>query len=282
MDYCTSCRRHLNGALVCPGCGAYAPDIAPDVSASGITAATPERPDTALAVPAGRPPAAWLRRYDVPPADEPEYVPDTAAVPPPADDVASPAPSGEGRAARRRQRARWKKNQRRAVVATAVALVGGGLTVAAMDRHSARPQAATAPDNHRITLTGEMPEQTATVPAAPTDDATSASPSRTGNRDTGASRQRNEAAPRTVASITRPDSAVAPHPATTSTAHRPSTAAPATAHPSTGSQQPSGTPTPAPSTSTPAPSDPQTGTPAPSTPPSSDPTRLCLLVLCLG
>ncbi|NKQ28519.1 SCO2400 family protein [Streptomyces galbus] len=29
MDYCSACRRHLNGALVCPGCGAYAPDIAP-------------------------------------------------------------------------------------------------------------------------------------------------------------------------------------------------------------------------------------------------------------
>ena len=29
MDYCYSCRRNLNGALVCPGCGAYAPDIAP-------------------------------------------------------------------------------------------------------------------------------------------------------------------------------------------------------------------------------------------------------------
>lgn len=29
MDYCSSCRRHLNGALVCPGCGAYARDIAP-------------------------------------------------------------------------------------------------------------------------------------------------------------------------------------------------------------------------------------------------------------
>ncbi|MGW9177383.1 SCO2400 family protein, partial [Streptomyces decoyicus] len=29
MDYCSSCRRSLNGALVCPGCGDYAPDIAP-------------------------------------------------------------------------------------------------------------------------------------------------------------------------------------------------------------------------------------------------------------
>ncbi|MER6330217.1 hypothetical protein ABT298_13000 [Streptomyces sp. NPDC001034] len=29
MDYCSECRRYLNGALVCPGCGACAPDIAP-------------------------------------------------------------------------------------------------------------------------------------------------------------------------------------------------------------------------------------------------------------
>ncbi|MGW4565251.1 SCO2400 family protein [Streptomyces sp. NPDC004561] len=49
MDYCSACRRHLNGALVCPGCGAYAPDIAPPGSAgySGPSA-----------VPAGAAPAA--------------------------------------------------------------------------------------------------------------------------------------------------------------------------------------------------------------------------------
>ncbi len=29
MDHCSTCRRTLNGALVCPGCGAYAPDIDP-------------------------------------------------------------------------------------------------------------------------------------------------------------------------------------------------------------------------------------------------------------
>ncbi|MGW7290181.1 LysE family translocator, partial [Streptomyces sp. NPDC054847] len=40
MDYCSSCRRHLNGALVCPGCGAYAPDIAPPAHPAGATAAT--------------------------------------------------------------------------------------------------------------------------------------------------------------------------------------------------------------------------------------------------
>ncbi|MEU2264305.1 hypothetical protein ABZ557_29450 [Streptomyces sp. NPDC019645] len=40
--------------------------------------------------------------------------------------------TGRGRAARRRQLARWKKHRRRAAAATAVALVGGGLTIAAL------------------------------------------------------------------------------------------------------------------------------------------------------
>ncbi|SDO20246.1 hypothetical protein SAMN05216259_108114 [Actinacidiphila guanduensis] len=31
MDYCTSRRRTLNGAFMCPGCGAYAPDIDPHI-----------------------------------------------------------------------------------------------------------------------------------------------------------------------------------------------------------------------------------------------------------
>ena len=40
MDYCSSCRRHLNGALICPGCGDYAPDIAPSAQRSRAAAAT--------------------------------------------------------------------------------------------------------------------------------------------------------------------------------------------------------------------------------------------------
>jgi hypothetical protein len=39
MDYCSSCRRKLNGALVCPGCGAYAPDIDPAGPMAKATAA---------------------------------------------------------------------------------------------------------------------------------------------------------------------------------------------------------------------------------------------------
>ncbi|MGC2999869.1 SCO2400 family protein, partial [Streptomyces sp. G35A] len=49
MDYCSTCRRHLNGALVCPGCGAYAPDIAPAVIGS--------RPAPAAVAPAVAPAA---------------------------------------------------------------------------------------------------------------------------------------------------------------------------------------------------------------------------------
>ncbi|WP_460067866.1 SCO2400 family protein [Streptomyces sp. YKOK-I1] len=124
MDYCSTCRRHLNGALVCPGCGAYAPDIAPVTSGGRTVAARPAAP-----------------------SPTPESVPAVPPVAPVAPVV--PAQSAPlGRAARRRQLARWKKNQRRAVVATAVALVGGGLSAVALDRQGGeRAQAASAPEN---------------------------------------------------------------------------------------------------------------------------------------
>ncbi|MFI6357518.1 hypothetical protein ACIBJF_33920 [Streptomyces sp. NPDC050743] len=152
MDYCSSCRRHLNGALVCPGCGAYAPDIAPPRSASAVTAVRPAADDWFGATEAAA----------VPPAD--------AEGTPPADVTDAP-PAGQGRAARRRQLARWKKNKRRAAVATAVALVGGGLTLASLDRgNNDRAQAATAPDNRSMSLTDEpsaAPSDPASTPASP-------------------------------------------------------------------------------------------------------------------
>ncbi|MEU9387195.1 hypothetical protein AB0D38_42465, partial [Streptomyces sp. NPDC048279] len=42
MDYCHPCRRHLNGALACPGCGTPAEPI----RASAPEATTPEPADT--------------------------------------------------------------------------------------------------------------------------------------------------------------------------------------------------------------------------------------------
>ncbi|MDX3214412.1 hypothetical protein PV318_02460, partial [Streptomyces sp. ME02-6991-2B] len=105
MDYCSSCRRHLNGALVCPGCGAYAPDIAPPLWQGPGAADEGEAP----------------RDADQDGADDPDGT---------GQDDADPSP--RSRAARRRQLGRWRKSRRRAAAATAVALVGGGLTVAAI------------------------------------------------------------------------------------------------------------------------------------------------------
>jgi len=152
MDYCSSCRRHLNGALVCPGCGAYAPDIAP-ITAQGRS----------VPAPVGATPF-WPRPAEAPGLGPDPY--DTLEHAQGAEGVEGAVPVTEGRAARRRQRARWKKNQRRAVVATAVALVGGGLTVASMDRGSGhRPEASAAPDLSSMGTDEQSADQSAEPPA---------------------------------------------------------------------------------------------------------------------
>ncbi|MDX3632592.1 hypothetical protein [Streptomyces europaeiscabiei] len=244
MDYCTSCRRHLNGALVCPGCGAYAPDIAPATIDSRVAPSRPTGtaagsvviplPPTTPAAPMvptlpaatwgyGATDDGWL---DGPVADEPradgftaegfaadgfaadgptsgirdaEVGTDADAVADMDVDVAGVPAAPQGRAARRRQVARWKKNQRRAVVATAVALVGGGLTVLGMDRQSTdRTQAATAPDAESLGSVEEQGSQRGRTPATETDDArrtadtpTTLSPSGDTSRDRSAADRPN-------------------------------------------------------------------------------------------
>lgn len=146
MDYCSTCRRHVNGALVCPGCGVYALDTAPGAT-DGHTV-----PPTATA--AAEPAAGVMSEA---------AQPDETASP-----TAAPSYRGTGRAARRRQMTRWKKTQRRALVATAVALVGGGLTVSSMDRGSGdSAQAATAPDFKGMGG-ARGPADTSTDPGFPT------------------------------------------------------------------------------------------------------------------
>lgn len=155
MDYCYTCQRILNGVLVCPGCGAYATE-------AESTAAMAGGPHD------GAYPTGHLRRtepsgfqpagYSAAPAPLPEYVPTGYADPAPYTSTGfSPAAAAEteeepaaesvlgpasiaptlhrGRAARRRQMARWKKSRRRAGVATAFALFSGGVTVASMHAH---------------------------------------------------------------------------------------------------------------------------------------------------
>ncbi|MEU3854551.1 hypothetical protein [Streptomyces sp. NPDC029554] len=317
MDYCSSCRRHLNGALVCPGCGAYAPDIDPTAgdgrTGRALATNTAAGGTAGQAHPAvggtwhdstvwdGNPAGPW----DLPGAegdrreaagagpDDGSDVPDTEL---PDGYAARP----QGRAARRRQMARWKKNQRRAVVATAVALVGGGLTVAAVNGNATPGvQAATTPEDTPMGgATGEAPaygEPTADQNATPRSSATA--PPHT---DRASRHQQSRAAdPRTTPVRTRTDAAASPRELPLTTPPR-RTTVPGAADTATGSPGSSGSsgssgsgatePTAPPAggadAQQPAPpaSDPPATSPAsPATPPSDpDSKELCLLVICLG
>ncbi|MFI1480028.1 hypothetical protein [Streptomyces sp. NPDC020747] len=283
MDYCSSCRRHLNGALVCPGCGAYAPDIAP-VTADGHTV-------PAISTGAGAAPAWEAAPADAWHDDRPHSTVGGAAITAalseyprtdPGDDLVTVPSAPQGRAARRRQRARWKKNQRKAVVATAVALVGGGLTVSAMDQQSGdRAQAATAPETAGTatdTDTAEKPSAPYTRPSRTRPDSGASSP--TSSTPERASRQRTAAPPRSTPSNPRPDSAAPPRTTTESTP-QPRTTSPTspTAENSASDRneaQPSQTHSPS---ATEPSSQPPQSSPAPT---ATSPSQICLLVVCLG
>ncbi|MEU0213000.1 SCO2400 family protein [Streptomyces canus] len=200
MDYCSSCRRHLNGALACPGCGAYAPDIAPPAhlyASTGVAAAAWDEAPT------------W---HGTGLHEEPAAGSDPAEVP--SDDVTDAPVTAEGRAARRRQRARWRKNQRKAVVATAVALVGGGLTVSAMNQQSnVRTQAATSPDNRSMGV-AELPTSDDALPASTPAKAQQASTT-TPSKSVASHRRTGDAASTTTRSSVHTDSATSPTPTAT-------------------------------------------------------------------
>ncbi|MFJ9147598.1 hypothetical protein ACIRP7_05875 [Streptomyces sp. NPDC102270] len=199
MDYCSSCRRHLNGALACPGCGAYAPDIAPP---SHLLATT------------GTASAGWgeaPKWHDAGLPEEPATGTDPDV---PSEDVADAPVVAEGRAARRRQRARWKKNQRKAVVATAVALVGGGLTVTAMSQQSnTRNQAAASPDNRSMGV-AELPASDDALPGSKPATAQQASTSTPATK-AGSHRRTVDSASTTTRSSVHTDSATSPTPTAT-------------------------------------------------------------------
>ncbi|MFF4628804.1 SCO2400 family protein [Streptomyces griseorubiginosus] len=195
MDYCSSCRRHLNGALACPGCGAYAPDIAPPAHVYATTGTAATAWDEA---------PTW---HDAGHHEEPA----ATDLGPASEDVSDAPVVTEGRAARRRQRVRWKKNQRKAVVATAVALVGGGLTVSAMNQGSGtRAQAATAPDNRAMGVS-ELPTSDDSVNGTTAGDAhrsTSGTPATTIAKH----RRTTDSASTTGGSSVRTDSVGSPTP----------------------------------------------------------------------
>ncbi|MET8243769.1 hypothetical protein ABZV31_04630 [Streptomyces sp. NPDC005202] len=284
MDYCSSCRRHLNGALVCPGCGAYAPDIAPPV-ADGHSGSAPAMASAGPATTAHRDPAASVTWHDSLPDGEAESSTAMDVAPRVAADAEPLPPARQGRAARRRRLARWRKNKRRAAVASAVALVGGGLSIAMMDRHATdRAQAATAPDDPRAGAGQEQTPEQNRPAAAPATAQHTHQPSRAASQPqppptTNAPRQQSLAAPsRATSPIARPDTVAPARPAATATPQPQSTA------PAAGDTTPdrSGTtaqqqPAPATGNGT-KPGTPQTSPSRAST----SPTEVCLLGLCLG
>lgn len=287
MDYCSSCRRHLNGALVCPGCGAYAPDIAPATTDGHVV---PTRAGTATTGTAVSAAVAWEHMapdpwHDGRLRDEAavEAGPDEAPGTDPYGDLGGATPAPQGRAARRRQLARWKKNQRRAVVATAFALVGGGLTVAAMDRHSAdRAQAAAAPDVTTMgTADGQAAEQPRPSSTQPETRLSSHTPPAQSPATDLAGRQSAAAAPHTTPPRARPFADASPHPTSTSTSAAPQ---PRTASQSSVGTMPDRTSTAVKETSAPAAADgtaPATSQASPA-PTTTSPSQICLLLVCLG
>ncbi|MGW2035039.1 SCO2400 family protein [Streptomyces sp. NPDC001811] len=287
MDYCSTCRRHLNGALVCPGCGAYAPDIAP-----------PLLTDRAGA---GRSAESTAAEVSVPFDGDPGPEHDTGSAAGPSVDAAQVSSARPGRAARRRQLARLKKHQRRAMVATAFALVGGGLSLATLDRHTTgQAQAATAPDDRsmgaaRERVEAEPPRQASQVPRAPRASQAPQAPERRAphtaperHAPVGVTprHQTLPATPGTAAPVTRADSVPPHHP----------TVVPPPQQQTSGSASSGGTA----GTNGPAPGHDDTATPpapapAPTTggtdtgtsgtapvPAATSPAQLCLLGLCLG
>ncbi|MFF3287945.1 hypothetical protein [Streptomyces sp. NPDC003023] len=282
MDYCSTCRRHLNGALVCPGCGAYAPDIAPTVPTARHSAPAG----------AGAGAVAWepqgTRHTPAPLEASAAQAPHGAGAAVAATPAAA-APAERGRAARRRQLARFKKNKRRAAAGTMIALVGGALTVAALPTEAddrSRTEAATTPDAtvaddhpaHRPTGKVAEPVKRASAPA-PRASAPAVPRQRT-SADTAAV----AADPAGTARTTRFAPAVSEAPASEAPAATSPTAAPSTAP--TGQPPAAATGTSGSSGSSDSSGSSGSVADQPQTQPggtaSTSPTEVCLLVLCLG
>ncbi|MBT2511630.1 hypothetical protein J7I98_38800 [Streptomyces sp. ISL-98] len=256
MDYCSSCRRTLNGALVCPGCGAYAPDIAPPAHrpdgavASAATTVETWFPDEAVPVGSGVSEAA---------TDGTEATADASGSAS-SDGFEGASATGQGRAARRRQLARWKKHRRRAVAATAVAIVGGALTVAVLP--TSRPSTS-------HTHAGSPPEpvntSTSTPRTANTDSSTE-QPDTRGSRHPGTrppvttNRQQN------TADATTPSATTNRQPKAAATAQP---QAPLSAKPDTKPESAKGTAVDSPDTTSDAPAAPPVPAPETTAPPAS-------------
>ncbi|MFG2991241.1 hypothetical protein ACGFZK_18480 [Streptomyces sp. NPDC048257] len=138
MNYCHACRRHLNGALACAGCGTPAEYLIPAAPAAA----------SLVAPAAGAPPAG-------PPTALADVFADSLVV--------LSAPNERRAGARRRV---THRRRRRTVLTLSLGLliaVGGSMAVARMATDGERTDRAA-----NVVLTDDGPQQPAPLPDAPT------------------------------------------------------------------------------------------------------------------
>ncbi|MEG3626527.1 SCO2400 family protein [Streptomyces poriticola] len=233
MDYCHPCRRHLNGALACPGCGTPAEQLAPNAEEFGQEYDTGG--DARDADPYGGDdpqPGRAARRREARGRRGREREPEEGPAP------TGPAAAGASR--RDRKAAAHRRRRRRTLlVAAGFVLAAGGLSLAelGMDAPGDSPQPAAAGND---TPDGGATSEVGAEPAAPLEDTsrsaagpTSASPS---PDDTSASPSASPSASESPDGSTEP--AEAPPDTDSAPPPRPSSTPPAPADPPSTSDDP--------------------------------------------
>ncbi|MFH8570600.1 hypothetical protein [Streptomyces sp. NPDC017993] len=280
---------------MCPGCGAYAPDIAPpgyrpdDTSGAAATWEAQHAQEAAAPGLQHDPFGFDVSPFGVSGASENTTV-DRADAADPAGDgsaggFATSSPTGQGRAARRRQLARWKKHRRRAAAAATFAIAGGALTVSLLPNKpsAGHTQAAAASPDPERKVTDTKPERPDTRASRDSDTRKPKSADRAQHTDattppattsrqpsaaaTGHPRAAPSAKPHTASTMSKRT-----HTESASTESAPATSAPSAAKPSDAS-----TPSGSQEATQPTPSTPSATSPSTTEPTS--PTHLCLLGL---
>ncbi|MEU5753667.1 hypothetical protein [Streptomyces sp. NPDC047829] len=167
MDYCLPCRRHLNGALACPGCGTPADELRPpEPHLPGHTPyAGPTEPPRHTA-------PVWPAAEEADPsADTPDGAPDDTP-----DGAPDDAFTG-GRAGRRDRKAAAHRRRRRRTlfVAAGFVLAAGGLSLAelGLDAPGSPATPAAAGDE---TTDGGVTREVGETSAAPVDGTSGTTP----------------------------------------------------------------------------------------------------------
>ncbi|MET9598847.1 hypothetical protein [Streptomyces sp. NPDC006459] len=241
MNYCHACRRHLNGALACAGCGTPAEYLIPAPSAVVPGAVPGAAPGT------GAPPAG-------PPTALAEVFADSLVV--------LSGPNERRAGARRRVTHRRRRRTVLTLALGALIAVGGSMAVARMATDADRVDRAS-----EVVLTDDAPQQPGPVP----DLSTAAAP-------TGAGRATAKApAAVTKSAGAGASSEGVAEPGPTSSAPAPATSGPASRTPGPGKSvqgTASGKPSQSATAGTQAPPPPISPSPSPS------PTKDCWLLFC--